>query len=64
MDDDTNKYFTNDYECFWSRNMCDAKMYPADSDMDSIIKSLDLNTWDNPLKNVNAIVLGTLYIRS
>lgn len=62
MDDDSNKYFTNDYECFWSRNMEDAYKFSSDTNMDEIINHLN-NMWDEPLKNVKAIVLGTLYVR-
>jgi len=62
-DEKTGMYFTNDYECWWSRDILDAYKYDENENMGTIFNYLLANTWDNPLEGVNYIQLVIFYCK-
>ena len=59
----TGTYFTNDYECWWSRDVSDAYQYGVEQDLSKVIENLLLNDFDNPLNGKNYIELVFFYCR-
>jgi hypothetical protein len=59
----TGMYFTNDYECWWSRDISDAYKYDENENMETIFSCLLANDYDNPLDGVNYIELVVFYCR-
>lgn len=59
----TGEYFTNDYECWWSRDIKDAYQYNEIDDMESIISRLLDESYKNPLDGVDYIEIVTFYCR-
>ena len=57
----TNEYFTNDYNGYWSRNVEDAYKYDATQDMESILNSLVSNNYAPPLEGVRYLELVTIF---
>jgi hypothetical protein len=60
-DEQTGMYFTNDYECYWSRYISDAYQYSENEDMESILSRLLVNDYFPPFENVSYIELVTIY---
>lgn len=59
----TGEYFTNDYECWWSRDIKDAYQYDESDDMESIISRLLDESYKNPLEGVDYIEIVTFYCK-
>ena len=60
---ETGTYFTNDYECWWSRDVRDAYEYGEEQDLSKGIESLLQNNYDNPFSGKNYIELVVFYCR-
>lgn len=61
----TGEYFTNDYECWWSRDIKDAYQYQDfdDEDLDSLFSRLLNESYKNPLEGVDYVEIVTFYCR-
>jgi hypothetical protein len=61
---ENNKYYTGNYNCFWSRNIDDAKQYPI---IESLERDIEENTnGSNNLdsfENVKCVIVETIYVR-
>lgn len=60
---ENNKYFTGNYNCWWSRNIDDAKQYV-------IIESLERDLYTNSnsedldsFNGVNCVIVETIYVK-
>jgi hypothetical protein len=62
-DERTGMYFTNDYECYWSRNIMEAYLYDENTDMDTIFSCLLANNYNEPLDGIDYIESVVLYCR-
>lgn len=58
---ENNKYFTGNYNCWWSRNIDDAKQYVI---IESLERELaEQNNNDMAFEKVNCVVVETIYVR-
>ena len=60
-DEKTGMYFTNDYECWWSRDISDAYKYEEDTNFEAFFGNLLANDYDNPLYEVKYVELVVFY---
>jgi hypothetical protein len=59
---ENNKYFTEDYCCFWSLDIKDAHTYLNDEEIEkSIKKATDNEDYDDSFNGVNYILIETVY---
>jgi len=60
--EDTGKYFTNDYRDWWSRDISLAFQINED-DLEEVIKGLNDNEFNDPLEGVDYIEVVVVYCR-
>lgn len=59
-DEKTGMYFTNDYDCWWSRNILDACKFGDIAEVDNII-GIRMSEYENPFKDTNFIEILEFY---
>lgn len=53
------RYFTNKYDCFWSKDIEDAYLFPSEDEIHSYLRKIEM--MDSPFENVKMILIETVY---
>lgn len=62
---ENNKYYTGSYNCWWSRNIDDAKQYVIIEALEREIeeKTKNIDDVDDAFERVNCVILETIYVK-
>lgn len=60
---ENNKYFTGNYNCWWSRNIDDAKQYVIIESLEREIEEKTNNSDCDSFEKVTCVMVETIYVR-
>jgi len=54
------RYFTNKYDCFWSKDIEDAYLFPNEDEIHSFVRGIG-ERMETPFEDIKMIIIETVY---